>query len=147
MSQLRVDTIGIARSLVPATAALLAAVLGVLCYHIGSDRLDFAAHYVAGLGGTMLLLSILAIRPTSLPRGWAVLGLTMLACVLGIGCETLFFVDGGFDLVDVSNQSLGAVTAALIFIVWPVRGVPPTTLWIILAVLLLGGGAKLVGYF
>ncbi len=147
MSQLRVDTIGIARSLVPATAALLAAALGVLCYHVGSDRLDFAAHYVAGLGGTMLLLSILAIRPTTVPRGWAVLALTTLACGLGIGCETLFFVDGGFDLVDVSNQSLGAVTAALIFIIWPVRGAGPTTLWILLAVLLLGGGAKLVGYF
>lgn len=147
MSQLRVDTIGIARSLVPVTAALLAAVIAVLCYQAGSDRLDFAAHYVAGLGGTMLLLSLLSIKPTARPRKWSVLILTTLSCGIGAGGEALFFIDGGFDLVDVSNQSLGALTAGLIFASWPVRGGRAMLGWILLALLLLGGGVWLARLF
>jgi hypothetical protein len=138
------------RSLVPVAAAFLAAVIGMLFYYLGSDRLDFAAHFVAGLGGTMVLLSILslvAIRHGSPPRGWPILALTLLACGLGVAGEALIFVEGGFDVVDVSNQSLGAVTAALIFVAWPVRGGRVILLWILLAVAMLVGGARLVALF
>lgn len=146
MSPLREDTVGLARSQVPAAAALLAAGIGVLCYHLGSDRLDFAAHYVVGLGGTMLLLSLVAVLPSALPRPWAALAVTALSC--GIGCcgEALIFVEGGFDLVDVSNQSLGAVAAGLIFVSWPVSGAVALGVWILLALAFLVGGAWLVGF-
>lgn len=147
MSQLREDTIGPTRSLVPVAAALLAAVIGILCYYLGSDRLDFAAHFVAGLGGTMLLLSLLTIKRNESPRGWPIVAVTAVACGIGVCCEALFFVEGGFDLVDVSNQSLGAVTAALIFAAWPVKGVRSIVPWLLLALALLVGGAKLVSMF
>lgn len=155
MSPLREDTItaeagGPDRSLVPVAAAFLAAVIGMLFYYLGSDRLDFAAHFVAGLGGTMVLLSILSlasVKHGSPPRGWPILALTLLACGLGIAGEALIFVEGGFDVVDVSNQSLGAVTAALIFVAWPVRGGRVILLWILLAVAMLVGGARLVALF
>lgn len=147
MSPLREDTIGLARSQVPGAAALLAAGIGVLCYHLGSDRLDFAAHYVAGLGGTMLLLSLVTLLPPVLPRAWAALAVTALSCAIGVGCEALIFVEGGFDLVDVSNQSLGAVTAGLIFVSWPVDGAVALAVWVLLALAFLGGGAWLVGFW
>lgn len=147
MSPLREDTIGLARSQVPGAAALLAAGIGVLCYHLGSDRLDFAAHYVAGLGGTMLLLSLVTLLPPVLPRAWAALAVTALSCGIGAGGEALIFVEGGFDLVDVSNQSLGAVTAGLIFVSWPVDGAVALAVWVLLALAFLGGGAWLVGFW
>lgn len=146
MSPLREDTVGLARSQVPAAAALLAAGIGVLCYHLGSDRLDFAAHYVVGLGGTMLLLSLVAVLPSALPRPWAALAVTALSCGIAWCGEALIFVEGGFDLVDVSNQSLGAVAAGLIFVSWPVSGAVALGVWILLALAFLVGGAWLVGF-
>ncbi|WP_152361200.1 hypothetical protein [Microlunatus speluncae] len=131
------------RALTPVLAITVAGVVGVFGYRYFSDRFDFAAHYVAGLGGTMLLLAVLGFGRRR-RREWSVVVLTVIACLLGVGCELVLFPGGGFDLVDVANQSLGALTAGIVFALWPVRGLA-VIIWLVLAFGFLGGGGRLVG--
>jgi len=141
-----VDTTALLEFLVPVVTVVVAAGTSLLGFVRASDRFDFAAHYLGGLGGMMILLSLLSFRRSGPPRGWSVLLLVIIALGLGVCGEWLVFTEGGFDLVDVANQSLGAITAGMIFTLWPLRGVRVTLVWLALGLMFVAGGLRLVGY-
>ena len=79
-----------------------------------ADRTDYAGHFLAGAGGTLLLLAlVLAWRGA---RPYAVAAACLVAIGLGVGTEATVFKLAIFDPVDLGNQSLGAVivTAGLL---------------------------------
>ena len=73
-------------------------------------RTDYLGHYLAGLGGTLLLLSVLLLIPVPW-RSWLMVSATGAAIVMGYGTESTIFKLAIFDPVDFFNQSLGAVVA------------------------------------
>lgn len=73
-------------------------------------RPDYLGHFLAGYGGTLLLLAFAALGEHELDR--EVVGATVVAILLGIGAEATVFRIAIFDPVDVANQSLGACLAA-----------------------------------
>jgi hypothetical protein len=75
-------------------------------------RTDYAGHYVAGFGGTLLLLAF-PLATLSPALHWEPLGAAVLAILIGAGLEATYFRFAIFDPVDFFNQSLGAVLAAL----------------------------------
>jgi hypothetical protein len=84
-----------------ATAAYLAAF---------PERSDYGGHFVAGAGGTLLLLA-----PLLLVRwggAWRAVAALAVAVLLGVGTEATVFKLAEFDSVDLANQSLGATVAA-----------------------------------
>ncbi len=97
-------------------AARAVAVLGVAAlataltfrYLLG-HRTDYVGHYLAGLGGTLLLLAPLAARRK--PSGWPVVALVAVAIGIGYVTESTVFRIAIFDPVDFVNQSLGACVA------------------------------------
>ena len=71
------------------------------------QRTDYAGHYLAGAGGTALLLGVL--RAVTGRRPWLVVAVTVLAVLVGVGTEATVFRLAIFDRVDLANQSLGAL--------------------------------------
>lgn len=71
------------------------------------QRTDYAGHYLAGAGGTALLLGVL--RAVTGRRPWLVVAVTVLAVLVGVGTEATVFRLAIFDPVDLANQSLGAL--------------------------------------
>ena len=74
------------------------------------DRPDYAGHFVAGAGGTLLLLA-----PVVLVRAggaWRAVAVAAVAVLLGAGTEATVFRFAEFDPVDFANQSLGGLVAA-----------------------------------
>ena len=74
------------------------------------DRSDYAGHYLAGLGATLMMLG-LVLWLAGGPLGWGAVGLVVLAVGFGIATEATVFRIAIFDPVDFLNQSLGAVAA------------------------------------
>ena len=74
-------------------------------------RTDYAGHFVAGYGGTLLLLAfpLATLRPA---LRWEPLACAILAILIGTVFEATVFRLAIFDPVDFLNQSLGAVLAA-----------------------------------
>ncbi len=85
-------------------AVLLPAVAFVIAF---PDRTDYVGHYLAGAGGTALLLAFVAAMRGRRP--WLVTAGTVAAIVAGVGTELTVFRLAIFDPVDLANQSLGAV--------------------------------------
>lgn len=98
---------GAARTVVVLGAAALATAL-TFRYLLGY-RTDYLGHYLAGLGGTLLLLVPLAARRR--PSGWSVVALVAIAVGIGYVTESTVFRIAIFDPVDFVNQSLGACVA------------------------------------
>lgn len=95
------------RTVVVLGAAVLATAL-TFRFLLG-HRTDYLGHYLAGLGGTLLLLVPLAARRK--PSGWSVAALVALAVGIGYVTESTVFRIAIFDPVDFVNQSLGACVA------------------------------------
>jgi hypothetical protein len=75
-------------------------------------RLDYPGHFLAGFGGTLLLLAaLLSLAPR--PLGWAAVWVALVAIGIGAITESTIFRFAIFDPVDFCNQSLGAGLAAL----------------------------------
>lgn len=74
------------------------------------DRTDYVGHYLAGAGGTALLLAVVAVLPGRRP--WLVTAATGGAIIAGVGTELTVFRLAIFDPVDLANQSLGAIVVA-----------------------------------
>lgn len=74
-------------------------------------RTDYAGHYIAGFGGTLLLLAF-PLATLSPALRWEPLGAALIAILIGAGLEATYFRFAIFDPVDFFNQSLGAVLAA-----------------------------------
>jgi hypothetical protein len=92
------------------TLAVLAAAVLVPAFAFGVaflDRTDYVGHYLAGAGGTALVLAVVAAQPGRRP--WPVAAGTAAAIVAGVGTELTVFRLAIFDPVDLANQSLGAV--------------------------------------
>ena len=71
------------------------------------QRTDYVGHYLAGAGGTAVLLGVVVAATGGRP--WLVVAVTALAVLLGVGTEATVFLIAIFDPVDLANQSLGAV--------------------------------------
>lgn len=93
----------------PAVAATLAvaAACGAMLLVAFPERSDYAGHFLAGAGATLLLLAL--VLPWARP--WHVLAAGALAVLAGVGTEATIFRLAEFDLVDLAAQSLGALTA------------------------------------
>ena len=91
----------------------LAGILSVAAYApFFGRRNDYPGHFIAGFGGTLLLLSfVCAILPRR-PEKWAV-GAMAVAVAIGGLTEATIFRLAIFDPVDFFNQSLGAATVTL----------------------------------
>ena len=98
------------RSLRPVAAALVAIVVVTVAMRVAfGDRTDYAGHFLAGAGGTLLLLAVVLARRGTRP--YAVAAACVVAILLGVGTEATIFKLAIFDPVDLGNQSLGAVIA------------------------------------
>ena len=75
------------------------------------ERTDYAGHYLAGFGGTLLLLAFPLALLTPALR-WEPAGVALVAIGLGAITEATLFRLACFDPVDFANQSLGAIGAA-----------------------------------
>ena len=114
------------RPLLFAAAGALAILAG-----FGFYRIDAAAHFCAGFGGTLLLLALVGWRREEL--GWTAVLVTLAAIAIGVVAEFTVFSDMVPDAVDVAHQSMGAVLAAAVMLGRPARFKPlaPTALLIL----------------
>jgi len=98
-----------------ALAAIGAVVAAAVAYRaLFPDRSDYAGHFLAGAGGTLMLLAPFLL----LRRGgaWRVVAVAVVAVLLGVGTEATIFRLAEFDPVDLANQSLGALLACAGFV-------------------------------
>ena len=109
-------------------AASIIAGLGAVGYFAGSGRFDYAAHYIAGAGGTLILIAIGAVvavptrwtRPSLPLDGRVITAVCTLASIgLGIVAEFVVFAAPSADLIDIVHQSLGAVFVGIVFVLIP----------------------------
>lgn len=89
------------------TVALSAAVMLSLFSH----RSDYGGHFLAGAGGTLLLLAVLLAIPGR-SIGYDAVAAVLVAIAIGWVTESTIFKLAVFDAVDFANQSLGAALAA-----------------------------------
>lgn len=75
------------------------------------DRTDYVGHFLAGAGGTFLLLAVVVAAAPE--RRWPVVITVWVAILLGVLTEATVFRLAEFDPVDLANQSLGAVMAGV----------------------------------
>ena len=93
----------------PAVVAIVTLVCAVSFLAAFPLRTDYAGHFLAGAGGTAVLLgALIALGPTP----WRVVATTAIAVLLGVGTEATVFKIAIFDPVDLGNQSLGALVVA-----------------------------------
>lgn len=92
-------------------AVLIPAIAFVVAF---PQRTDYVGHYLAGAGGTALILAAVLARPGRRP--WLVAATTNVGILIGVGTEATVFRLAIFDPVDLASQSLGAlvVGAALV---------------------------------
>jgi hypothetical protein len=76
-----------------------------------AERHDYLGHFLAGYGGTLLLVWMAARIMEG--RRWAVVFATLVALSLGWFAEHTVFALAGFDPIDFHSQSLGAVLGGL----------------------------------
>jgi hypothetical protein len=101
------DTRGSLRQLVLTVAAVAVVVIAIRVAF--PERTDYAGHFLAGAGGTLLLLALVLVRRGARP--YAVAAACVVAILLGVGTEATVFMLAIFDPVDLGLQSLGAVLA------------------------------------
>ncbi|MBX9789318.1 MAG: hypothetical protein K2Y37_10415 [Pirellulales bacterium] len=122
-------------------------VLAVAYHEFLGQRSDYLGHYLAGCGGTLLLIAcFLAVLPDVFYTRFAPLAIVVLAVVaIAIGgvFESTIYRIAKFDEVDFCNQSLGAVLAALGLLLAAGRTKPPLALscghWCVALALLAAG--------
>lgn len=95
----------------PVMALAVVVALGVVYGLSFPDRTDYVGHFLAGAGGTFMLVALVA--AVSPRRPWAILGAVAGAVLLGVFVEATIFRLAEFDPVDLANQSIGAVLAGL----------------------------------
>lgn len=143
-------------------AGCVIAGLGAGGYFAGSGRFDYAAHYLAGAGGTLILIAMGAVTsvithralPFLLLDGRVITAVCTLASIgLGIVAEFVVFAAPAADLLDIVHQSLGAVLVGIVFVLIPdepgsvlsavLRGAVISLLGLMMVMM----GAKFVGIF
>lgn len=95
--------------------AAFAGVTGVAFLIFFPHRSDYAGHYLAGLGATLMMLgTTLWLSGRSLR--WLGVALVIVAILFGVATEATVFRIAIFDPVDFSNQSIGAIAAGWLMI-------------------------------
>ncbi len=95
----------------PAAALAAIALLGLAYGLLFPDRTDYVGHFLAGAGGTFILVAIVvAVLPG---RPWVVVVTVACAVLLGVLAEATVFRLAEFDPVDLANQSAGAMLAGI----------------------------------
>lgn len=95
----------------PFAALAAVAVLGVAYGLLFPERSDYLGHFLAGAGGTFMLLAVVVAFAPNHPLV-VVAGVTS-AVLLGVAMEASIFRLAVFDPVDLANQSIGAVLAGI----------------------------------
>jgi hypothetical protein len=123
-------------------ALIVLAAVGVLAVAFAvvfPQRTDYLGHYLAGAGGTLLLVA--GVLFAGGHRPWWIVAAVAAAVVMGAGTEASVFRLAIFDPVDFANQSLGAVVVGAAALMVP----SSRRLSLVLlagAVLLLGAGFR-----
>lgn len=138
------------------------ALLGASGYFVISARYDYAAHFVAGAGGGLILLAVftsaaavLRVRRSLEPKtaDLPVVLATLTAIGAGIGVEYFLFGDPSADLLDIVHQSLGAAFVGLIWTLAPAvpgsvgRVLARASGLVVLGLVMIAMGAKFVSLF
>lgn len=109
-------------------AVCLLAGAGAATYLVGSGRFDYAAHFLAGAGGTLILIGatsflwhLLRSRWPSIPASAApaIASATLISIGFGLVAEFTVFAAPVADIVDIVHQSLGAVVVGMACILLP----------------------------
>lgn len=95
----------------PIASLAAVAVIGLAYGLLFPDRSDYLGHFLAGAGGTLLLVGVVVAVVPQRPR--LVAACVALAVILGVGTEATIFRLAEFDPVDLANQSIGAVLAGI----------------------------------
>ena len=107
--------------------------LAIAYHELLGHRSDYLGHYLAGCGGTLLVIAcLLLVLPDVLYGRIAPLTIVLLAvAAIGVGgmFEATIYRIAKFDEVDFCNQSLGAVLAALGVLLAAGRTKPPLPLF------------------
>jgi hypothetical protein len=99
------------RPLRPLATLLAVGALGLTYGVLFPERSDYLGHFLAGTGGTLLVLAVVV---ASVPgRVAAVLVTVGVAIGVGVVAEATVFRFAEFDPLDLANQSLGAVLAGV----------------------------------
>ena len=119
--------------------AVVAAAVTALAYLLFlRHRTDYAGHYLAGFGATLLLLCVLgAVRRDKFK--WDALVVTIIAIGLGGITESTIFRVALFDPVDFCNQSLGAVVACACILGTPRETRAIIEFGVVAAIVVVGG--------
>ena len=103
-------------TIVPAVA------VGVVFEVLLGHRHDYTGHFLAGYGASLgLMMFTLRQLPAERFAAWsagAIVLLTLVCILLGVGTELTIFRIGKFDEIDFCNQSLGAVLAGIAALVY-----------------------------
>ncbi len=93
-------------------AAAIAAAVTLGYALLFGRRTDYAGHYMAGFGATLVLLAV-PFAFAKKPLGWTAVAAAIALIAFGIYTEATWFQLAIFDPVDFCNQSLGACMAGL----------------------------------
>lgn len=103
-------------------AVSVLAVVGAGAYLFGSGRFDYAAHFLAGAGGTLILIAVANVLWSLLSNRWpatfadsapATAAATLASIGFGLIAEFTVFAAPVADLVDIVHQSLGAIVVGM----------------------------------
>ena len=103
-------------------AVFVLASVGAGAYLFGSVRFDYSAHFLAGAGGTLILISAANMLWSLLSNRWpaafaysapATAAATLASIGFGLVAEFTVFAAPVADLVDILHQSLGAIIVGI----------------------------------
>lgn len=95
---------------------------GAVAYFVGSGRFDYAAHYLAGAGGTLALIAAVNVAWRLLESQWpsafsdsapGIMVATLASIGFGLVAEFTVFAAPVADIVDIVHQSLGAIVVGI----------------------------------
>ena len=95
----------------PLAALVAVTVLGVAYGLLFPERSDYLGHFLAGAGGTFMLLAVVIVSAPNHPL--VVVAGVAAAVLLGVAMEASIFRLAVFDPVDLANQSTGALLAGI----------------------------------
>lgn len=103
-------------------AVCVFAAVGAGAYLVGSGRFDYAAHFLAGAGGTLILIAatnalwslLSGRRPSAFTDAApAIAAATLISIGFGLVAEFTVFAAPVADIVDIVHQSLGAIVVGM----------------------------------
>lgn len=93
-----------------------------MAYLVGSGRFDYAAHFLAGAGGTLILIGATSFLWHLVRLRWpsafadaapAIAAATLISIGFGLAAEFTVFAAPVADIIDIVHQSLGAIVVGM----------------------------------